>query len=102
MHNLIRLTIFIFCFMPFIIRAEDAKLKGSVVTLSEQSSAEVTADTIVANLEFASQEEDSVKLQSAINKTMEKAIKIIKDYRDIELTSQRYSVYQTYDSRKTN
>ncbi|MCP5369899.1 MAG: SIMPL domain-containing protein [Rickettsiaceae bacterium] len=100
MSNIIRVLLVILCFASFNSFADKDKSKGAIINLTQQSSIEVENDLLVTEIKFSSKDKDSALLQTKINEVINKAFKEIENYKDIELTTKRYSVYQRYEANK--
>lgn len=98
MPNISRLLLTFICAFSLTSFADDDKPKGTIINLTEQSSLEVENDLLVTELKFSSKDQDSVKLQDRINSTINEAFKVIASYKDVEVSTQRYSVYQRYEA----
>lgn len=95
--NIAQLFLILTCCLSFTSFADEAKPKGAIINLTQQSTIEVENDLLVSELKFSSQDIDSVKLQNKINTVITEAFKTIASYKDVEVSTQRYSVFQSYE-----
>lgn len=98
MFNIAQLLLVLICYLPFSSFADEDRPKGTIINLSEQSSLEVENDLLVTELKFSAKDIDSVKLQDKINSVINEAFKIVENYKEVEVSTQRYSVYQRYEA----
>lgn len=98
MSNIVQLLLIFICSLSFACFADENKPKGTIISLMQQSTIEVENDLLVTELKFSSQDIDSIKLQNKINAVVTEAFKVIANYKNVEVSTQRYSVYQRYEA----
>lgn len=72
--------------------------KGEVLLhLSAGESDKVEQDLLIASLQYSAEGKDTVQLQDEVNKVMKKAIALAKEVKDVDYSTEQYSVY-VFDS----
>lgn len=95
----LRLLLLAFLALPSLAFAQDYNsilnmpAGATLVTLSASESADVDQDLLTASLRYEAESADSKKVQDDINEKMTKALAAAKNYSDVEVSTQQYSVY---------
>jgi len=79
--------------LPFTSFADDDK-KDTYLNISATERREVEEDLLVANLRFEFEGEEAKNVQDKINSTMKEALSAAKSIRNVNVSTEQYSVYK--------
>ena len=85
--------------LPFASFADDDK-KGAYLNISVTERREVEEDLLVVNLRFEFEGEEAKNVQDKINSTMKEALSTAKAIRNVNVSTEQYSVYKYHPHTK--
>ena len=88
---LIFLLVSVISFKTF---ADDIKEEGTYLNLSATEMIQVEQDLLIANLRYEVDSDTSSNTQNKINQVMKKALEVANTVKNIEVSTEQYSVYQ--------
>ena len=88
---LIFLLVSVISFKTF---ADDIKEEGTYLNLSATEMIQVEQDLLIANLRYEVNSPTSSDTQNKINQVMKKALEVANTVKDVEVSTEQYSVYQ--------